>query len=154
MATKWVSTRARIKMRRLLTEVDSGVRPAMQDSVNELHKDAIMNLPRNTGNLEDLITAYVSKNGTVGEVGLRGKKARAQGFYLRFLEFGTKGHKVSVGKGKKVLSNGDNTFGTSADIPAMPARPVLQPAWDRNEQKIRNRFSKLKDKAIQKVQAL
>jgi hypothetical protein len=152
MASKFTSTRARIKLRRILQSVDGEVKPAMQDSVNKLHREVIMNVPRDTGNLEDLITGYVAKNGLRGEVGLRGKKAKSRGFYLRFLEMGTKGHKVSVGSNKKVLSDGENAFGTNADIPAMPARPVLQPAWDREKPFIIQRVTKAINNTIRKAQ--
>jgi HK97 gp10 family phage protein len=142
-------------MRRILTQTDSDIKPAMQDAVNKLHKEVIMGVPRDTGNLEDLITAHVAANGLRGEVGLRTKKAKREGFYARFIEFGTKGHKVSVeGGSKKVLSNGDNTFGRSADIPAMPARPFLQPAWDREKDGIINRVNKVIEGAIKKAQSL
>lgn len=139
-------------MRRILTEVDSGIRPAMQDAVNKLHKEVIAYAPRDSGNLEDSITSYVSKNGLIGEVGLRGKKAKEAAFYLRFLEFGTKGHKVSTKKG--VLSDGENTFGTSADIPAMAPRPVLSPAWEREKPAIINRIAKVVKDAIRLAQGV
>lgn len=154
MAGKWESTRARIKMRRILTGVDSGIRPAMQDAVNKLHKEVIANTPRNTGSLEDLITSYVNSTGTVGEVGLRGKRAKAAGFYLRFLEFGTKGHHVKVGSGKKVLSDGDNTFGTNAYIPAMGPRPILSTAWYMEKPVIINKIAKVVNDAITQAQNL
>lgn len=154
MAGKWESKRAQQKLRRILTGVNSGIRPAMLDATNKLQKDVIMGLPRNTGNLEDLVTTYVSPSGLIGEVGLRGKRAKSAGFYLRFLEFGTKGHKVKVSKHKKVLSNGDDTFGTNADIPALPARPVLQPAWNRNKSGIIARVKKVIDDSILKAQQL
>lgn len=154
MASKWESTRARTKLRRILTGVDSGLNPAMKDSINKLHKEILMNLPRRTGALEDLITSYVSPSGLIGEVGLRGRRAKAAGFYLRFLEFGTKGHKVSVGARKKVLSDGDDTYGTNADIPAMAPMPVLSPAWYREKPAIINRISKVIDDAVKKAQQL
>ena len=152
--SSFTSTRARIKMRRILTEVDSGIKPAMQDAANKLHKEVMMRLPRDTGNLEDLITAHVDKNGLRAEVGLRGKKAKQRGFYLRFLERGTKGHNVAVGSGKKVLSDGSNTFGKNASIPRMAPRPVLQPAWDREKPGIESRVNKVIKDAITKAQSL
>lgn len=154
MASKWESTRARIKMRRILTGVESGIRPAMQDAVNKLHKEVIANTPRNTGALEDQITSYVNSTGTVGEVGLRGKRAKAAGFYLRFLEFGTKGHDVKTGSKKKVLSDGDNTFGTKANIPAMAPHPILSTAWYREKPVIINKIAKVVNDAITQAQNL
>lgn len=147
------STRARIKMRRILTGVDSGIKPAMQDAVNALHKEIIMRLPRDTGNLEDLITPYVARNGLRGEVGLRGKRAKQKGFYLRFLEFGTKGYTVRARPGK-VLSDGYSVFGTEVAIPPRPAHPVLQPAWDQQKPKIRGKVGKVINDAVKKAQQL
>jgi len=150
--SSFTSTRARIKLRRILTEVDAGIRPAMQDSVNKLQKEIMQNVPVNTGNLKSLITSHVAKNGLRGEVGLRGKKAREKGFYARFIEYGTKGHKVDASK--KVLSSGSNTFGTSANIPAQPARPFLQPAWDNEKHGIIARINKVIEGSIKKAQSL
>lgn len=151
--SRMTSTRARIKLRRILQSTDSGIRPAMQDSVNILHKEIIMNLPRNSGNLEDLITTYVAKNGMRAEVGLRGKKAKREGFYLRFLEFGTKGGKPRARDGS-VLSSGSEVFGTQADIPPMPARPVLQPAWDKEKPRIVGKINKVIEDAIASARKL
>lgn len=130
--SSFTSTRARIKMRRLLKETNSGIKPAMQDSVNGLHKEVIMRVPRDTGNLEDSITSHVAKNGMSGQVGLRGKKARSRAFYARFLEFGTKGQGGST----------------------RPAQPFLEPAWDYEKPKIINRIEKVISNAIKKAQRL
>lgn len=146
------STRARIKLRRILTETDSNIRGAMQDSANLLQKEIVRNAPVDSGNLRDSITAFVAKNGLRAEVGLRGKKAKRDAFYARFIEFGSKGHKVSTRKG--VLSDGNNTFGKSADIPAMPARPFIQPAWDAKKPDIMNRINKVITDAVRKAQGL
>lgn len=147
------STRARIKMRRILTETESGIKPAMRDAVNSLHKEIIRRLPRDTGQLEDLITAYVAKNGLRGEVGLRGKKAKQKGFYLRFIEFGTKGHTIKARPGS-VISDGETVFGTEVTIPPQPAHPVLQPAWDHEKPKVRGAVGKVINDAIKKAQQL
>lgn len=128
--SSFTSTRARIKLRRLLQETEAGIKPAMQDSVNGLLKEVIMRVPRDSGNLEDNITGYVAKNGIRGEVGLRGKKARRMAFYAKFLEFGTKGQ------------NGN----------PRPAQPFLEPAWDYEKPKIVNRIEKVINGAIKKAQ--
>ena len=132
MASSFTSTRARIKMRRLLQETESGIKPAMQDAINSLHKEVIMRVPRDSGNLEDNITSHVSKNGMIGEVGLRGKKARSRAFYARFLEFGTKGQ----GGG------------------ARPAQPFLEPAWDYEKPRVVSRIQKVINEAVKKAQNL
>lgn len=131
MASGFTSTRARIKMRRLLQETEAGIKPAMQDSVNSLLKEVISRVPRDSGNLEDSITGHVAKNGMRGEVGLRGKKARSRAFYARFLEFGTKGQ-------------GGN---------ARPAQPFLEPAWDYEKPRVVGRIEKVIKQAIKKAQS-
>lgn len=76
-----------------------------------------------------------SRNGLwIGRVFVRsggdGAKARSKfdAYYWRFVEFGTKGHKIRI-KNRKVLSDGGGTFfGREVNIPAIPARPFLRPA--------------------------
>lgn len=128
--SSFTSTRARIKMRRLLQETDAGIKPAMQDSVNTLLKDVQSRVPHDTGNLSNNITGFVAKNGLRGEVGLRGKKARKLAFYAKFIEFGAK----------------------TRDGRDMPARPFLEPAWDFEKPRIINRVNKVIKDAIKKAQ--
>lgn len=151
--SKFESRRAKIKLRRLLKETESGLRPAMQDSMNKLQKEMQRRAPNDTGNLKETITAYVSKDGTKGEVGFRGKKGKRQAFYARFIEFGTKGHQVSTYK-KQVLSDGSNTFGTKAYIPPLPARPFIDPSWQAMKPEIVNRITKAINEAIKTAQEL
>lgn len=128
--SSFTSTRARIKLRRIIEMTDTDIKSAMQDAVNMLQKEVVMRVPRDTGNLEENITAYVSKNGMTGEVGLRGKKARSRAFYARFLEFGTKG------QGGK----------------PQPAQPFLHPAWHYSKPQIISRVGKAINSAIKKAQ--
>lgn len=147
------STRARMKMRRLLTQTDSGIKPAMQDAVNILTREMKERAPVDTGDLKDGITGFVAKNGMRGEVGFRGKKGRSKFFYARFIEFGTKGSTVSVDDAG-VLSGAGGTFGTRANIPARPARPFMQPTWDAKKPEVVNRVTKAINKAIKEAQKL
>lgn len=149
----FTSTRARMKMRRLLTMTDSGIKPAMQDAVNILTREMKGRVPVDTGDLKDNITGFVAKNGMRGEVGLRGKKARSRGFYARFIEFGTKGSTVEAERAK-VLSGAGGTFGTRANIPARPARPFMQPTWDAKKPEVVSRVERAINKAIAEAQKL
>jgi HK97 gp10 family phage protein len=151
--TAVTSTRARIKLRRILTATDNNVKAAMQDSANILEREMRQRVPKNTRNLAETISSKVSKNGLRAEVGFRGKKGRAKGFYARFIEFGTKGHEVSVDR-KKVLSGAGETFGTEADIPAMPARPFIGPTWEARKPEVQSRVAKAIQDAVDKARRL
>jgi HK97 gp10 family phage protein len=64
----------------------------------------------------------------VGHVYVKhGKGKRNDAFYWHMVEFGTKGHVVSVST-KKVLTAGGEFFGTSVKIPEIKAQPYMRPA--------------------------
>lgn len=144
--------RAKIKLRRLLSSTESSIKPAMRDVANILEREMRARVPRDTGNLAEVISSFVAKNGTRAEVGFRGKKGRAAGFYARFIEFGTKGHKATADLAK-VLSGGGETYGTTADIPAMHARPFIGPTWENKKPEVISRVSKAISDTIKRVQA-
>lgn len=151
--SRMTSTRARIKMRRILTETDSGIKPVMKGAADGLRDEIKSNIRDHSGELSSLITSFVAKNGLRAEAGLRGKKAKKKGFYLRFLETGTKSHVISARSGG-VLSNGKQTFGESVNHPGTPARPVMQPAWDKQKPDIIKATSKVINDAVKKAQKL
>lgn len=150
MASKYESRRAKIKLGRIIKEVPEIVKPAMQDTVNRMHGEMRRRVPTKTGRLRDMITAFVSKDGRRGEVGFRGKKGRQKAFYARFIEFGTKGHRVTATK-KQVLSDGSQTYGTAAYIPPLPARPFIGPTWDDAKPYAINKMGEAMRKAVDKV---
>ena len=129
--SKFTSVRARMKLRRILEGTNARIEPAMQDVANSLRNEVAERVPVKSGNLKNLITAQVSKNGLTAEVGIRGKKARSKGFYAYFLEFGTK----NAGGGQR-----------------MAPQPFLQPAWESEKPKIINKVSKVINKAIKEAQ--
>ena len=145
------STRARIKLRRILQDTDNGVPKAMQDSANILHKEIMARVPRDTGNLGDQITAKMLRKGLRAEVGLRGKKAKQKAFYARFIEFGTKARKT---KGRSNLTSGSEWYGKSPDLGAIPARPFITPAWDQKKPEIVSRITKAINEAVKAAQKL
>jgi HK97 gp10 family phage protein len=150
MPSRVESTRARIKLRRVLQSTDNNVKPAMRDAVNLIEKEMRQRAPRDTGNLLDTLSSFVAKNGLRGEVGFRGKKGRRKAFYARFIEFGTKGHKVTAAN-RSVLAGAGEVFGTQAEIPALPARPFMEPAWFAKKPEVVNRVSKAVNDAIKKA---
>jgi len=84
------STRARIKLRRILTETDARIKPAMQDAANGLMREVIARVPRDTGNLEDNITSLVAKMGLLHRLALEERKQEhehsTRGFRVRHKE--------------------------------------------------------------------
>lgn len=133
------------KLRKLLRTIhqtaDNEVKVAMEASAQKLLATMQEMIPKDTGQGAAALTAFVSKSGLDAQVGLRGKKANKRFFYLRFLEFGTKGYtegKRSGGRNKRVTnkSDGSHFFGKYPDIPARPAHPWLRPAYDVNRELI------------------
>ncbi|MDD1977122.1 HK97-gp10 family putative phage morphogenesis protein [Pseudomonas tussilaginis] len=155
------------KLRRLLRNihknVDNELKPAMQkaaDRVLQTMKDLV---PKDTGDAAAALTAFVSSSGLNAEVGLRGKLNNQRYFYLRFIEYGTKGYSGKLhhradssavsgthttnrdrsklsGKNRlgrrdtKNKSDGATFFGKYPDIPARPAHPWLRPAMQVNRE--------------------
>ncbi|MFJ3487730.1 HK97 gp10 family phage protein [Pseudomonas sp. NPDC090202] len=131
------------KVRKLLRTIhqtaDNEVKLAMQDSAQKLLETMRDLIPKDTGDGAAALTAFVSKSGLDAQVGLRGKKANRKYYYLRFIEYGTKGYaggKRSGNRNRRVKnkSDGKHFFGKYPDIPARPAHPWLRPAYDVNRE--------------------
>lgn len=156
------------KLRRTLRNIhkmmDNELRPAMQTGADRILATMKQLVPKDTGQAAAALTAFVSSSGLNAEIGLRGKGNNERFFYLRFLEYGTKGYsgkiyrradRNSLGgehtnnrdksqlRGRrnsirqretKVKADGVNFFGKYPDIPARPAHPWLRPAAQVNRE--------------------
>jgi HK97 gp10 family phage protein len=156
------------KLRRTLRNIhklmDNELRPAMQKGADRILATMQQLIPKDTGQAAAALTAFVSSSGLNAEIGLRGKANNQRFFYLRFLEYGTKGYsgklyrradRNAVGglhtnnrdktqlRGRrnsirqretKVKADGVNFFGKYPDIPARPAHPWLRPAAQVNRE--------------------
>ncbi|AVH37022.1 HK97-gp10 family putative phage morphogenesis protein [Pseudomonas putida] len=131
------------KLRRTLRNIhqtmDNEVKVAMQDGADRILESMREFVPKDTGEGAAALSAFVSKSGLDAQIGLRGKKANRKYYYLRFIEYGTKGYtegKRSGGRNKRVTnkSDGKSFFGKYPDIPARPAHPWLRPALDVNRE--------------------
>lgn len=121
-------------------------------------------IPKDTGAASGALRAYVAPSGLDAQIGIRGKRDSRRYFYLRFLEYGTKGysgtmyqradidaiggvHTNNRDKSKlrgrrnalrqrdtKNKSDGKNFFGKYPDIPARPAHPWLRPSIQVNRE--------------------
>lgn len=159
MSSTVTSTRARIKLRRIIQETENNVPRAMQDSANLLEKEMRQRVPKDTGNLANLITSKILRKGLRAEVGFRGKKNRRDAFYARFIEFGTKGTSGSrrnsgQTRSRKQKSDGKSFYGQFPDLPGRAATPFMDPTWRNRKPDVISRVSSAINDAVKKAQNL
>lgn len=138
-------------LRRIGNQMESDLRPAMQkasDLVLETQRELI---PKDTGESAAALEAFVSKSGLDAQVGIRGKKNNRRFFFLRFIEYGTKGGKGKAGRNPENKSDGQNFFGYAPDMPARPAHPWLRPSYDLNREAIRQILAEAIDKTLDRA---
>lgn len=162
------SIRGDIRLRRTLRNIhktmDNELHPAMTKAAARVLATQQQLIPKDTGAASAALRVYVSPSGLDAQVGIRGKRDNRRFFYLRFLEYGTKGYtgtiyqradRDAVGgvhtnnrdksqlKGRrnsirqrdtKNKSDGQHFFGKYPDIPARPAHPWLRPSLDVNRE--------------------
>ncbi|WP_047537410.1 HK97-gp10 family putative phage morphogenesis protein [Pseudomonas sp. 11/12A] len=112
-------------LRRIGSQMESDLRPAMAEAANLVLATQQELIPRDTGEIEEALESFVSKSGLDAQIGIRGKKDNRHFFYGRFLEFGTKAY-----------TRGDGT------VAARPAHPWLRPSYDMNRDEIQLIISK------------
>lgn len=143
------------KLRRTLRNIhatmDNELRPTMQKCADRILGTMQQLIPKDTGEAAAALKAFVSKSGLDAQIGIRGKRDNQRFFYLRFIEYGTKGYngtlyrradrnsigghtnnrdKSKMGGRRNALrardtknkSDGATFFGKYPDIPARPAR--------------------------------
>lgn len=135
MSVKITSTKARIKLRRILKESTDDIKPIMKRAADDLRDDMHRRVPVDSGNLKENITSFVAKNGLRAEAGFRGKKAKRRAWYARFIEFGTKPHMKS-------------------NHPGTRAQPFIAPAWDSQKPQILKATNRAIKLAVDKVSKL
>ncbi|MDH0300629.1 MULTISPECIES: HK97-gp10 family putative phage morphogenesis protein [unclassified Pseudomonas] len=137
------SIRGDIRLRRTLRNIhktmDNELKPAMEIAANRILESQRQLIPKDTGAAAAALKVYVSPSGLDAQIGIRGKRDNRRFFYLRFLEYGTKGYTGDKRAGNrnrqtKNKSDGQNFFGKHPDIPARPAHPWLRPAMDVNRE--------------------
>lgn len=155
------------KLRRTLRNIhatmDNELVPTMKRAADQILATMKQLVPKDTGAAAAGLKAFVSKSGLDAEIGIRGKKDMRRFFYLRFVEYGTKGYSGTLyrradsnaiggahttnrdrsklrGKNRlgrrdtKNKSDGSHFYGKYPDIPARPAHPWLRPAMDVNRE--------------------
>ncbi|QLG90766.1 HK97 gp10 family phage protein [Pseudomonas yamanorum] len=131
------------KLRRTLRNIhktmDNELAPVMLESANRILSTMRELIPKDTGAAAAALKVFVSKSGLDAQIGIRGKRDSNRFFYLKFVEYGTKGYtgnKRSGGRSRstKNKSDGATFYGKYPDIPARPAHPWLRPAKDVNRE--------------------
>lgn len=137
------SIRGDIRLRRTLRNIhktmDNELQPAMINAANRILETQRQLMPKDTGAAAAALKVYVSPSGLDAQIGIRGKRDNRRFFYLRFIEFGTKGYiggKRAGNRNRKTANKSDGThfFGKYPDIPARPAHPWLRPSIQVNRE--------------------
>jgi len=151
-------------LRNIHATMDNELRPVMLEAAQQILATQRQLIPHDTGAGAAALSVFVSKSGLNAEIGLRGKRQYLRFFYLRFLEYGTKGYsgalyrradRNAVGgqhtnnrdksklsgrrnairaRDTKNKSDGSTFYGKYPDIPARPAHPWLRPSKDVNRE--------------------
>ncbi|WP_313285159.1 HK97 gp10 family phage protein, partial [Pseudomonas sp.] len=108
------------KLRRTLRSIhatmDNELAPVMRDSAERILSTMKSLIPKDTGAAAAALTVFVSQSGLDAQIGIRGKKNKKRFFYMRFVEYGTKGYsgkKRSGGRNRRPTNKADgaNFFG-------------------------------------------
>lgn len=134
---KKISGRRRLirTLKALPDDLTEAIRAEVMAGAGEIETRAKQLVPVDTGELQRLITKKVSKDGLNAKVGIQGKKARRDGWYAKFVEFGTKAwsqvlHFQATGKRQKLDIRKSSARAqlrreVRASGPAQPARPFI-----------------------------
>lgn len=137
------SIRGDIRLRRTLRNIhktmDNELKPAMEKAAARILATQQQLIPKDTGEAAAALRTYVSPSGLDAQIGIRGKRDNRRYFYLRFIEYGTKGYIGSKRAGSRNQreankSDGEHFFGKHPDIPARPAHPWLRPSMQVNRE--------------------
>lgn len=112
-------------LRRIGNEMENDLRPAMVQAANLVLATQQEMIPKDEGDAENALTAFVSKSGLDAQIGIRGKKKNQKIFYAKFIEHGTKQY-----------TRGDGV------VAARPAHPWLRPFYDMNRDEIQSIISR------------
>ncbi|MER2098311.1 HK97 gp10 family phage protein [Pseudomonas sp. SD17-1] len=131
------------KLRRTLRNInktmDNELKPAMEQAAGRILATQQQLIPKDTGDAAAALRMYVSPSGLDAQIGIRGKRDNRRFYYLRFIEYGTKGYtggKRAGNRSKRETNKSDGThfFGKHPNIPARPAHPWLRPSMDVNRE--------------------
>lgn len=157
MARRQSSIRGDFKLRGVLRRIgqlgESDLPAALQEASELVLKTQKELIPKNTGASAEALQVRITKanqiSGLDARIGIIGKRDNRKFFFLRFVEYGTKGRKGK--EGSKNRTDGKNFYGKSPDIPAIPAHPWLRPSIDLNRDEIREIIRQAIDSTLEKA---
>jgi len=150
----------RRKLRRMEKHVQSDIPQAIEQTMQAIVADAVRNAPEREGDLKRAIEYKIGRDGLTGVAGPGAKAAIVQKTAKgsAFANRSTRMSRVSAHKLLQFFKGYWAEFGTkgnpSKNIPAQPARPFMQPAWDVNSAWARERVRKAINKQLKNVSNL
>lgn len=143
-------------LRTLHATMDNQLAPVMLESANRILVTMRQLIPRDTGAAAAALNVFVAKSGLDAQIGIRGKKNNSRFFYLKFIEYGTKGYtgtQRADGRNRRPTnqSDGAHFYGRYPDIPARPAHPWLRPSKDVNREYVLANIRAAVGKALSKA---
>lgn len=112
-------------------EARNVARGAVQAVAMEVRNEVRKRAPRKTGNLRKAIVAKQAKpkgDSISSDVRVEsGKSSKNDGFYWRFIEYGTQSHDIRAGADASSLAAGNKLLGKEVTHPGTKARPFVVP---------------------------
>lgn len=133
------------KLRALPERAQREVKAALHSGAIAVQRDAVAMVPVRTGNLKNLLARNgairLRKKGLQVVFGITGAKAGRDGFYARFVEYGTKGYTAGQRRRSGTDSRGRvQTRKVKRNVPPRAARPFMRPAFYKNLPLIKRRL--------------
>jgi HK97 gp10 family phage protein len=124
------------RLRRLLKRAEPAIRQEYKVVSREIGNAVLEKMrelvAEDKGDLKNALSARVSPDGLSVSVGLTTKRRRQKFFYSRFIEGGTKGY-------------------PERNIPPMPARPFMEPAFELTKPENIKRANNLIKTSLRKI---
>ena len=152
-------SKLRRTLRRLEPEITKGVKYELARGAQAIKDDAVRNfraidVPEiGTGELKRSISYQISRDGLTAVIGPEAKRAKlSKGIFSNNASSNTYKTKPAKAALWNIRKGYWVEFGTKGypkgGIPPMPARPWMNPAWDMNKDKLRERIRKEVAEAI------
>lgn len=151
----------RRKLRKMEEVVESGIRPAIEKAAYAIQLDAVARVPVDEGDLQRSITHKIGRDGLTAVIG-PGAKSAAVARAAKGSAFATRS-RIQLGSISKhdlfqFFKGYWIEFGTKGaperNIPAQPARPFMQPAYDVNKRWATNEVKREVNAQLKRIASL
>ncbi len=142
------------QLRALPEKMQREVKAELQVGARAVQRDAVAMVPVRTGNLKKILASpqavRIRKKGLQVVFGITGVKAARDGFYGRFVEFGTKGYRRKERRRSGTYEGRVQYRRLKRNVPARPAQPFMRPAFQKNLPLIRRRLKIAINRALKR----